>query len=73
MEAVSSPLGKLLTVLSPVAIAAHTSARAATLLDPGTRTVAFSVEPRGVTVRLRLALMSVVESTVETLEQSNRP
>jgi hypothetical protein len=54
---VSSPLGKLLTVLVPVDNAAHISARAATLFEPGTRTVASSNELRGLTECDWLALM----------------
>jgi hypothetical protein len=70
---VSSPLGRLLTVLSPMARAAHTKARAATLLDPGTRTEASNVDLSGTTAYSGRTLMSAVELTVETLEQSNRP
>jgi hypothetical protein len=46
---VSSPVGKLLTELFPEASAAHTSALAATLFEPGTRTVVLSCVRRGVT------------------------
>jgi hypothetical protein len=60
-------------VLSPTARAAHTNARAATLLEPGTRTEAFNVDASGTTAYGGLTLMSAVESTVEILAQSNRP
>ena len=50
MTAVSSPSGIPVTVDVPSARNAHTNARFATLLEPGTRTIAFN-GPGGATMR----------------------